>query len=96
MVSMPTDLPRNPMDAETLPDLIRRQLAVYSPHATVHAIARGINVPPSTLAAYCVDEGPSARTPEPAMIKALIPAIGGDEALVSRALSLWAAAKGAA
>lgn len=88
---MSTDFP-DPSAADTLPDLFRRQLNTRYPLAAVSAVARACDIPHGSLVAWLTGE----RIPSPEKIREALGKLDATEATIARALSLWAAAKGAA
>jgi len=87
----------NPLDASTLPDLLRAQIKIAHPTGTFSRVAEHIGVNPTTLYAWVAHPSASNyRKPDPTTIREVLAALNASPEVVERALRLWAAAKGAA
>ena len=87
----------HPLEARTLSELLRLQIAHEHPTGVMTKVAEHIGVKATTLYAWTAD--PSAtnyRMPEPATIKDVLRQLNAEPEVVDHALRLWAAAKGAA
>lgn len=84
--------PTNPLDAETIPDLLTRQMALYARLATVAAVARDADINERALRAWL----DGSRMPTPDNLRETLLKLRAADAVVTHALRLWAAAKGAA
>lgn len=94
---MDTSPAAHPLEAATLPELLRLQIAHEHPTGTIASVARYIGIKEPTLYSWCADIGAAgSRIPEPATIKDVLRQLNAAPEVVEHALRLWAAAKGAA
>jgi len=86
----------NPSEAETVQDLIRAQCEVYSPAASLSAIAKSIGYAPSSLIAWVAPKGSAAyRCVGAATMADLLKKLGAGHKLIARANEMWLAERAA-